>query len=221
MTTADTPLSIYQLRIVLRGISPLIWRRVLVRSKMTLAHLHTLLQIVFAWSNEHLYSVHIHGREYGSSGAQTCRVLLSDLCLHRGERFRYVYDFGAHWACDIRLEAILLPVPRRVYPVCLAGKHTAPPEDCRGAWAYMERLEQHRLYPPLDAMAVVANAISTLLEADPQTPVRAALGDLDDLREAVHCLEEYQAFQPDHVDRGDINRQLLAWGQAEGAVPCR
>jgi hypothetical protein len=221
MTTADTPLSIYQLRIVLRGISPLIWRRVLVRSKMTLAHLHTLLQIVFAWSNEHLHSFHIHGREYGSSGAQTCRVLLSDLCLHRGERFRYVYDFGAHWACDIRLEAILLPVPRRVYPVCLAGKHAAPPEDCRGAWAYMERLEQHRLSPPLEAMAVVADAISTLLEADPQTPVRAALGDLDNLREAVHCLEAYQAFQPDHFDRGDINRQLLAWGQAEGAVQCK
>ena len=188
---------------------------------MTLAHLHTLLQIVFAWSNEHLHSFHIHGREYGSSGAQTCRVLLSDLCLHRGERFRYVYDFGAHWACDIRLEAILLPVPRRVYPVCLAGKHAAPPEDCRGAWAYMEWLEQHRLYPPLEAMAVVADATSTLLEADPQTPVRAALGDLDDLREAVHGLEEYQAFQPDHFDRGDINRQLLAWGQTEGAVQCR
>jgi hypothetical protein len=85
----------------------------------------------------------------------------------------------------------------------------------------MERLEQHRLYPPLEAMAVVANAISTLLEADPQTPVRAALGDLDDLREAVNCLETYQAFQPEHFDRGDINRQLLAWGQEERAVRCR
>ena len=41
MTTSATPLSIYQLRIVLRGISPLIWRRVLVRSDTTLAHLHT------------------------------------------------------------------------------------------------------------------------------------------------------------------------------------
>jgi hypothetical protein len=91
-----------------------------------------------------------------------------------------VYDVGADWACDIRLEAILLPVPQRVYPVCLAGKHAAPPEDCWGAWASMERLEQHRLSPPLDAMVAVADAISTLLEADPQTPVRAALGDLDD-----------------------------------------
>ncbi len=39
MTTAAIPLSIYQLRIVLRGISPLIWRRVLVHSHTTLAHL--------------------------------------------------------------------------------------------------------------------------------------------------------------------------------------
>jgi hypothetical protein len=74
MTTTATPLSIYQLRIVLRGISPLIWRRVLVPSKTTLAHLHTMLQILFAWSDEHLHNFHIHGREYGSSGANTHHV---------------------------------------------------------------------------------------------------------------------------------------------------
>ena len=95
MTTLLTSLSIYQLRIVLRGISPLIWRRVLVRSDMTLAYLHTLLQVVFAWSDEHLHSFYIHGREYGSDGAPTGDVRLHDLRLHRGERFRYVYDFGA------------------------------------------------------------------------------------------------------------------------------
>ena len=66
MTAAATPLSVYQLRIVLRGISPLIWRRVLVLSETTLAHLHTLLQILFAWSDEHLHSFHIYGKEYGS-----------------------------------------------------------------------------------------------------------------------------------------------------------
>ena len=110
-TTSTTPLRIYQLRIVLRGISSLIWRRVFVRSDMTLAHLHALLQIVFAWSDEHLHSFHIHGKEYGSNGAPTRGVVLYDLCLHRGERFRYVYDFGSHWECDIRLEA-LLPLAR-------------------------------------------------------------------------------------------------------------
>jgi hypothetical protein len=213
--------SIYQLRVVLRGISPLIWRRLLVHSDTTLAHLHAILQIVFAWSDEHLHCFHIHGQEYGSSSVQTCHVLLSDLQLHRGERFRYVYDFIAYWECNIRLETRLPLVPRRVYPVCLGGKHAAPPEDCRGALAYMERLDHHRLYPPLEAMGVVADAIGTLLEADPQASVRAALGDLDDLREAVDCLEAYQAFQPDHFDRGDLNRQLLAWGQEEGVVRCR
>ncbi len=210
-------LSIYQLRIVLRGISPLIWRRVLVPSKTTLAHLHAILQILFAWSDEHLHSFHIHGREYGSSGASTHDVWLHDLCLHRGERFRYVYDFGAYWECDIRLEALLPLAPRRVYPICTGGKRAAPPEDCQGAWGYLERLDQHRLYPPLEAMGVVAEALTTLLEADPQTSVREALGDLDEFREAVDCLQAYQAFQPEHFDRCEINTQLhsLAWSVEE------
>ena len=72
----------------------------------------------------------------------------------------------------------------------------------------MQRLEQHRLYPPLEAMGVVAEALTTLLEADPQTSVREALGDLDEFREAVDCLEAYQAFQPKHFDRSAINAQL-------------
>lgn len=41
----------------------------------------------------------------------------------------------------------------------------------------MERLEQHRLYPPFEAMGVMADAISTLLHADPQTSGRTALGE--------------------------------------------
>jgi hypothetical protein len=38
--------SLYQLRITLREISPLIWRRLLVCSDTTLAQLHIILQIV-------------------------------------------------------------------------------------------------------------------------------------------------------------------------------
>ena len=76
--TAPPLLSIYQLPIVLRGISPLIWRRVLVHRETTLAHLHTVLQILLAWSDEHLHSFHIHGKEYGSSGAPTRGVWLRD-----------------------------------------------------------------------------------------------------------------------------------------------
>ena len=65
------PPSIYQFRIVLREISPLIWRRLLVCSDTTLAHLHTMLQITFDWSDEHLHTFHVHGKDYGSTGADT------------------------------------------------------------------------------------------------------------------------------------------------------
>jgi hypothetical protein len=217
MMTSASPLNVYELRVVLRGINPLIWRQVLVHSDTTLAHLHAILQILFAWSDEHLHSFHIHGKEYGSNGAATRGVRLRDFRLHRGERFRYVYDFGAYWECDVRLEALLPLAPRRVYPVCTGGKRAVPPEDCAGAWGYMERLEQQRLYPPLEAMGVVADAISTLLAADPQTSVRAALGDLDEFREAVDCLDAYEQFRPDHFDRHEVNTQLqaLVWSAEE------
>jgi hypothetical protein len=44
-TSALSP-SVYQLRVVVQGMSPLIWRRLLVRSDMSLAALHDVLQII-------------------------------------------------------------------------------------------------------------------------------------------------------------------------------
>ena len=55
---------IYQLRAVLRGISPLVWRRLLVLSDSTVAQLHEVLQIAFGWDEEHLNRFEIRGREY-------------------------------------------------------------------------------------------------------------------------------------------------------------
>jgi len=50
---------------VLRGVSPLIWRRLLVRSDSTIAELHRALQIAFGWSGEHLHRFVIHGPMHG------------------------------------------------------------------------------------------------------------------------------------------------------------
>ena len=142
MKQQQTHSDVYQLRIVLRGISPLIWRRVLVPSNTTLAHLHTILKILFAWSDKHLHSFHIHGKEYGSSGAQTHDVRLYGLHLHRGERFRYVYDFGAYWECDIRLEALLPRTARHWYPICTGSNGPHRPRtrllSCGGLLACLE-----------------------------------------------------------------------------------
>src|SRR4249920_1530155 len=64
--------SLYQLRIVLREISPLIWRRLLVCSDTTLAQLHTMLQITFDWSDAHLHTFHVHGQDEGVSELLIC-----------------------------------------------------------------------------------------------------------------------------------------------------
>jgi Plasmid pRiA4b ORF-3-like protein len=84
------PPMIYQLRIVLRDISPLIWRRLLVYSDTTLAHLHHMLQILFAWSDEHLHHFHIFGKDYGSNAADTRHVTLQSFAFQPGERFCYI-----------------------------------------------------------------------------------------------------------------------------------
>lgn len=56
---------VYQLRIVLRGVSLLIWRGVLIRGDTTVADLHATFQLVRGWTDEHLHHFVIHRRAYG------------------------------------------------------------------------------------------------------------------------------------------------------------
>src|SRR5262249_55004355 len=131
--------NIYQLRVVLLGISPIIWRRLLVRSDSTIADLHDTLQITFGWSDDHLHCFIIHGRQYGITYLggiafrdDPRRIKLSDLGLRVKEKFLYEYEFNDQWRHLIRVEAILPMEPDRFYPICISGKRAAPPEDCGG-----------------------------------------------------------------------------------------
>ena len=56
---------VYQFKVVLRGVSPMIWRRILLRSDQTVADLHYTIQIAMGWSDSHLNRFHIHGKDYG------------------------------------------------------------------------------------------------------------------------------------------------------------
>ena len=92
----------YQLRVVLCGVSPLVWRRLLVVSTTSIAELHEILQSAFGWSGEHLHRFLIHGAAYGiphlgdaDFREDARRVPLSRFRFHCGERFRYEYDFTA------------------------------------------------------------------------------------------------------------------------------
>jgi hypothetical protein len=77
MSETDHPEAlIYQLRAVLRGISPLIWRRLPVRSDSTVAQLHETLQVAFRWDDEHLRAATraATGKREAAGGVQTAEV---------------------------------------------------------------------------------------------------------------------------------------------------
>jgi hypothetical protein len=74
MASETTP-KVYLLHVWIRQISPMIWRRLLVRSDCTLAQLHDILQIAFGWTDSPLHHFRIHGRDNGVS--RSCRCAAS------------------------------------------------------------------------------------------------------------------------------------------------
>jgi hypothetical protein len=218
MTQFPLSPAIYQLRLVLAGISPMIWRRLLVSSETTIAQLHQYIQASFDWSGEHLHRFRIHGKDYGiaylggiSFDDNPHTVPLSHFRLHRRELFRYEYDFTANWRVDIRLEEIL-PQDERVLPVCVGGRAAAPGEEYAGALAYLQRLDRHRYEFPFEALEKMAKVIGRWLQAGRG---RQALGDSEELGEALERVSAYQDFQSRRCDLRKINRRLRVLSEQE------
>jgi len=67
MTDETDQVKMYQLRVYLRQISPMIWRRLLVRGDSTSTDLHYTLQIAMGWDDFHLHQFIIRGKRYGES----------------------------------------------------------------------------------------------------------------------------------------------------------
>src|SRR5205823_12585382 len=133
------------------GISPLIWRRLLLSSDTSIAQLHEYIQTCFDWRDEHLHCFRIPGKDYGiaylgglSFDDDPRRVLLSRFRFHRREVLCFEYDFTAHWRVDLRLEEILPEDDHRPLPVCSGGRGAAPGEGYAGALAYLQGLDRHR-----------------------------------------------------------------------------
>lgn len=197
--TEPLEVRVYQFHILLLQISPAIWRRVLVRSDSSLADLHYIIQILMGWEDVHLHRFMLHGKVYGINkpgvgfDRNPAKTLLGDLRLRLKERFIYEYDFSDSWQHQLRLEHIFPLDPSATYPWCLGGARQAPPEDCGGAWQFMER-RQHAPWR-------IAERLCEVLE-DPQ----------DDIREHLAELRELAYWQHAHkFDRRTANRQLCRY----------
>ncbi|WP_425267454.1 IS1096 element passenger TnpR family protein [Cupriavidus lacunae] len=57
----------FNFELLCAGLSPPVWRRVLVPEHLTLGQLHNVLPIVMGWADEHLHAFSIRGRRYGEA----------------------------------------------------------------------------------------------------------------------------------------------------------
>jgi hypothetical protein len=134
---------VYQIKVSLRDISPMIWRRLLVTNHTTIAQLHAILQTTMGWEDLHLHQFRVYGKAYGiyRDGGMCFdddpyQVILAAFRLRAREHFVYEYDMGDFWQHDIRIERVLLLDRSKLYPVCTGGAGACPPEDCGGPSGY-------------------------------------------------------------------------------------
>src|SRR5664280_3399350 len=170
---------VYQLKVVLIGSKPAIWRRLQVPGNANLVWLHAVLQIAMGWTNSHLHQFKIDGPVYSDTRVHFAefeddpeileerKFTLQQIAPREKSAFGYEYDFGDSWEHEITVEKILpSDAAAATVALCLDGARACPPEDCGGVWGYDNLLKilKNRKHPehrsmmewlgrPLDAEA--------------------------------------------------------------------
>ncbi len=128
LITGFPAMNSYSIKVALRGVSPMVWRRFRITGDTSLASLHFLIQISQGWTDDHLHRFHIYGKDYGiyhdggmSFSDNAFRVQIDDFAFDIGDRFTYEYNFFAPWEHDIRIEDIEEQSSRKKIPFCLSG----------------------------------------------------------------------------------------------------
>lgn len=153
-TEAFSPAT-FQLKVQLNNIkNPPVWRRIKIPSDYTFYDLHEVIQLVFGWTNSHLFMFSPGG--FGTSPVITEThegdedydpgrrleaddVELYEVFKNEKQHYSYIYDFGDSWEHKITLEKIIQEPA--YFPECTGGKGKCPPEDCGGIWGY-EQLKE-------------------------------------------------------------------------------
>lgn len=141
----------FVVRVDLRHAKPPIWRRLEIRSDLTLDVLHRVLQAAFGWTESHLWRFSLGGDPFSSSsqvflcpwdveegefedegGIPVAAVRLDEAVQVPGEILSYAYDYGDNWELTLRLEDVLPAAAGTPSAVAVDGRRAAPPEDCGG-----------------------------------------------------------------------------------------
>jgi hypothetical protein len=147
----------YKFTITLEGSDPKIYRKVIVPENLSFDDFHLVIQIVMGWGNYHLYQFNLgapfnsdciapidendddwgYGNKFEKFDAES--TLLSAVFGGGKKNVHYIYDFGDDWRHSIKLMAP--PKEEVLFPVCIEGEGTCPPEDCGGLGGYYHLLE--------------------------------------------------------------------------------
>lgn len=146
----------YVVRLDLDDAKPPIWRRLRLRSDVTLGHLHGIIQVAMGWTNSHLHQFKMGPSTkdfmmmpfltaYDLSEGETDGIPENDVRLDQvlgepGHRLFYEYDFGDSWHHTIKLERVEPWVDGQPDASCVTGRRACPPEDVGGVPGYEDAL---------------------------------------------------------------------------------
>lgn len=142
--------AVLQVRAQLRGVDPVVWRRLLVPGTAGLDKLDRMVQAAMGWTNSHLHCFRVGPRTYGPVLEELVdddlvdadeRELSVEEAFNEQRRLVYEYDFGDSWEHDIVLEDRLSAGVGLKFAVCTAGENACPPEDCGGPHGYRQMLK--------------------------------------------------------------------------------
>lgn len=139
--------AVVQLRISLRDVHPVVWRRLLVPGSVRLAKLHLMFQAAMGWTDSHLHSFQVGDDLYGMQfddypPEEIDEKSVTVIGAVKGQRrFVYEYDFGDSWEHDVVVEATTTTALGLKFAVCVDGQNACPPEDCGGTGGYSMMLE--------------------------------------------------------------------------------
>ena len=96
-------MKVYLIKIALRGVSPMVWRRLSVPGTASLAMLHDSIQIINGWDDTYLNQFRIFGKDYGvyhdggiSFNDNAHSVYVDDFKFDVGDKVTYEYNFFHH-----------------------------------------------------------------------------------------------------------------------------
>jgi hypothetical protein len=154
MTKHKDKVKIFQFKVQLEEINPIIWRRIQVASSYSFWDLHVSIQDAMGWNDSHLHKFRIENpvskkeEQIGIPEDELDNKIIAGWKESINNWFNlnnktalYIYDFGDNWIHSIKLEEIL-PFDENIkYPRCIGGERACPPDDVGGVSGYYEFVE--------------------------------------------------------------------------------